>query len=125
MGMRVGDVAAIRSELEVLRTSSDEYGDGVLDTGLSYVPGHPVRIHVRKRGTRYDLTDDAEAVNLAGRPAGWLATVSDAVAEMGMNVNRRGVVFVTGFERRDLADLAMRLAECSRVAYLTLLESAD
>ncbi len=112
MGMPVGDVAAIRSELEVLRTSSDEYGDGVLDTGLSYVPGHPVRIHVRKRGTRYDLTDDAEAVNLAGRPAGWLATVSDAVAEMGMNVNRRGVVFVTGFERRDLADLAMRLAEC-------------
>jgi hypothetical protein len=44
---------------------------------------------------------------------------------MAMNVNRRGVVFVIGFERRDLADLAMRLAECSRLVYLSLLQSGD
>jgi hypothetical protein len=42
-----------------------------------------------------------------------------------MNVNRRGVVFVTGFERRDVADLAMWLAESSRLVSLSLLESSD
>lgn len=125
--MRVSaeEVAAIRSSLDALRASREEYGDAVLDTGLSYVADHEVRIYVRKRGARYDLTDGAAAVNLAGRPGGWLATMSHTVAGMGMNVNRRGVVFVTGFERRDLADLAMRLAECSRLVYVSLLESAD
>jgi hypothetical protein len=125
--MRVSaqDVAAIRSELDALRASGDESDDALLDTGLAYLPGHQVRIYVRKRGGRYDLTDGAAAVTLAGRRGGWLATASDAVAGMGMNVNRRGVVFVTGFERRDVADLAMRLAECSRLVYVSLLESAD
>jgi hypothetical protein len=42
-----------------------------------------------------------------------------------MNVNRRGVVYVPGFKQRDLADLVMRLAECSRLIYVSLLESAD
>jgi hypothetical protein len=84
-----------------------------------------VRLEIRKRGDRYDLTDGAAAVNLAGRPGGWLATASGIVAELGMNVNRRGVVFVAGFERRDLVDLAIRLAECSRLVFVSLLESAD
>jgi hypothetical protein len=125
--MRVSaqDVAAIRSQLDALRASCNDHDNAVLDTGLSYLTGHLVRIYVRKRGGRYDLTDGAAAVNLAGRPGGWLATASDTVAGMGMNVNRRGVVFVTGFERRDLADLSIRLAECSRLVYVSLLESAD
>ncbi len=84
-----------------------------------------MRIRVRKRGSRFDVTDGATAVNLAGRPDGWLATAFDTAAQTGMNVNRRGVVFVTGFERRDLADLVVRLAECSRLVYVALLESAD
>ena len=42
-----------------------------------------------------------------------------------MNVNRRGAIFVTGFAGRDLASLARRLAECSRLTYLTLLETSD
>jgi hypothetical protein len=127
MSMRASadDLAAIRSDIDGLRASSDEYGYAILDAGLPYLPGHPVRIEVRKRGGRYDLTDGAAAVNLAGRPGGWLAAASDTVAELGMNVNRRGVVFVTGFERRDLADLAIRLAECSRLVFVSLLESAD
>jgi hypothetical protein len=121
----VQDVASIRSQLDALRAAPGDYGDAVLDSGVSYVPGHPVRIHVRKRGTRYDVTDDAAAVDLAGRPEGWLATASDTVAEMGMNVNRRGIVFVTGFERRDLTDLVIRLAECSRSVFMSLLETVD
>ena len=120
------DVSAIHPDPDAWRQSAHDHDEIVLDTALSYRPGRPVRVHVRKRGGRYDLTDAATAVNLAGRPDGWLATASDTVATLGMNVNRRGVVFVTGFERRqDLAELAMRLAECSRLVYQSLLESAD
>jgi hypothetical protein len=119
------DVEAIRSSLDALRASSDAHDEAVLETGLPYVAGQQVCIYVRKRHGRYDLTDGAAAVNLAGRPDGWLATAADTAAGVGMNVNRRGVVFVTGFGRRDLADLVMRLAECSRLVYVSLLESTD
>jgi hypothetical protein len=119
------DVSAIRAELDALRTSDDEYGETVLDTGLEYRPGRSVNISVRKRGGRFDLTDEGAAVDLAGRPRDWLPIVSATVAGMGMNVNRRGVVFVTGFARRDVAHLVMRLAECSRMVYVSLLESSE
>jgi hypothetical protein len=47
------------------------------------------------------------------------------VAEEGFNVNRAGVVFVPGFEGRDLAMLALRLADTSRAVYAELLELVD
>ena len=119
------EMTAMHAELDALRAASGDHDEVTLNTGLSYRPGHPVRIRVRKRGSRFDVTDGATAVNLAGRPDGWLATAFDTAARTGMNVNRRGVVFVTGFERRDLADLVLRLAECSRLVYVSLLESAD
>ena len=125
MPVSADDVAAMRAALDAWRESGGEYDDVELDTALCYLPNSQVRVHIRRRAGRYDLTDDATAVNLAGRPDGWLATASDTVATLGMNVNRRGVVYVTGFERRDLAVLAMHLAECSRLVYQTLLESAD
>jgi hypothetical protein len=125
MEVAAQDMTAIRAQIDVVRASRGDHDEVTLNTGLSYRPGHPVSIRVRKRGARYDITDGAAAVNLAGRPDGWLAIASDAAARTGMNVNRRGVVFVTGFEQRDLADLVMRLAECSRLVYLALLESAD
>ena len=105
------DVTAIRAEVDALRASSGDDDEVTLNTGLSYLAGHPVRIRVRKRGSRYDITDGASAVDLAGRPDGWLATASDTAARTGMNVNRRGVAFVTGFEQRDVADLVTRLAD--------------
>jgi hypothetical protein len=119
------EMTAMRAELDALRAARGDHDEVTLNTGLSYRPGHPVRIRVRRRGSRFDVTDGATAVNLAGRPDGWLATAFDTAARTGMNVNRRGVVFVTGFERRDLADLVLRLAECSRLVYVSLLESAD
>ena len=125
MEVTAQDVTAIRAKVDALRASGGDHDEVTLNTALSYRPGHPVGIRVRKRGRRYDITDGATAVNLAGRPDGWLATASDTAARTGMNVNRRGVVFVTGFEQRDLADLVMRLAECSREVYVSLLESAD
>jgi hypothetical protein len=47
------------------------------------------------------------------------------VAEVGLNVNRRGVVFVSAVEGRDIASLVMQVAETSRAVYSTLLDSQD
>lgn len=99
-------------------------GETIFDTGLMYVGSQPVLIRVRRRGQRYDITDDGAAVSLAGRPRGWLDRVERVVAAEGFNVNRRGVVFVPAVEGRDIASLALRLARTSRSAYLDLLEAA-
>jgi hypothetical protein len=49
MSMRApaDDVAAIRPDIDGLRASGGEYGYAVVDAGLSYLPGHPVRIEIR------------------------------------------------------------------------------
>jgi hypothetical protein len=125
MEVPAGGPTAIRARLDELRAGDHGHDDGTIETGLWYLPGHPVRIHVRRREGRDDLTDGAAAVGLAGRRGDWLAIAADVVSDLGMNVNRRGVVYVTGFPRRDLADLVMRLAECSRQVYLALLETTD
>jgi hypothetical protein len=59
---------------------------------------------------------------LAGKPSGWLPVAKRVVAEEGFNVNRAGVVFVPVVEGRDLAMLALRLADTSRAVFAELLE---
>jgi hypothetical protein len=44
----------------------------IFTTGLTYRASGPVLIRVRRRGHRYDITDDGVAVSLAGKPRGWL-----------------------------------------------------
>ncbi|HEY7009335.1 MAG TPA: hypothetical protein VH395_10360 [Jatrophihabitantaceae bacterium] len=102
----------------------DDDGETILDTGLRYRDSEPVLIRVRRRGRRYDITDDGAAVSLAGRPGGWLERVERLVAAEGFNVNRRGVLFVPAVAGRDITSLALRLADTSRSAYLDLLEAA-
>jgi hypothetical protein len=104
------------------RTTVDEIS---LDTGLEYGSGDPVRVTVRRRDRRYDLHDDGTAVTLAGRRAGWREVMEREVERTGMNVNRRGVVFVPAVEGRDIDALARRLAETSRACYLALLELGE
>lgn len=96
--------------------------DVVVDTGLDYRSGSPVRIRIRHRDRRSDLDDRCAAVATAGRPREWLATAERVVVAAGFNVNRRGVVFVPAVEGRDIASLALRLADTSRAVYLALLE---
>jgi hypothetical protein len=102
----------------------DDDGETILDTGLRYRDSEPVLIRVRRRGRRYDITDDGAAVSLAGRPGGWLERVERVVAAEGFNVNRRGVLFVPAVAGRDIMSLALRLADTSRSAYLDLLDAA-
>jgi len=84
-----------------------------------------IAISVRKRGHRYDLDDRGDAVAQAsarGARRDWLRTAEDVVAREGFNVNRRGVVFVGAVEGRDLARLAVRLADCAESVRAALLE---
>jgi hypothetical protein len=88
----------------------------------AYAPGDPVAVRVRKRGHRYAIDDEAGAVERAGRVAGWLPVAERAVAELALNVNRRGVVFVQAGEGRDIDALSERVADASLAVYAALLE---
>ncbi len=101
------------------RTTVDDIS---LDTRFEYGTGEPVRVTIRLRRRRYDLSDDGAAVARAGRPPGWREVMERQVGAGGFNVDRRGVVFVPVVEGRDIAALATRLAEASRSCYLSLLE---
>jgi hypothetical protein len=96
--------------------------DVVVRTGLRYRAEDLVEVIVRKRGWRFDVSDSGQAVERAGRPAGW-STVAQRVADAhALNVNRRGVVFVQSNEER-LESLVSRVADCSVALYQELLES--
>lgn len=114
-GARVaeGMIRVAADELAVVLEDAAARSGIVRETGLSYGPGHPIRVSVRRRGVRYDINDMGGAVAMAGRPAGWLEAAERAVAELGWNVNRDGVVFVQGFEGRDIDALVRRTGEAS------------
>jgi hypothetical protein len=63
----------------------------LIDTGLEYRPGDPVRVRVVRREHRISVTDDGAAIARAGRPRVW-REAADLVGELGVNVSRRGVV---------------------------------
>ena len=98
---------------------------GTLVPGATYRAGESVEIRMRRRGRRIDLDDGGRAVELAGRPDGWLEVAEHVVAAEGFNVNRAGVVFVPLHEGRDVDALAGRLAECSVAVYAALLDLED
>jgi hypothetical protein len=118
----------LRDQLEGVLGSWGELGEVVLDTGVDYGDGEPVRITLRKRGNRLVFTDEGRAVRKADvADCAWLEVAERAVAREGMNVNRLGAVFVPAVLRadRDFAELVRRLAETSVVVYEELLELAE
>ncbi len=94
----------------------------VLEPGPVYHPGRPVQVRLRIRGRRQDLDDFGSAVRGAGAPAGWLETAERVVARAGLNVNRRGVVFLPAVAGRDPDVLAHKVADTSLALYHELLE---
>lgn len=101
-----------------------ERGEIVLEPGLLYREGDPVRVRVRKRLHRYDLDDLEGAVRLAGKPPGWFdAAVVVAEGEWWLNLNRRGAVFVPAVEGGvDLEWLVGRVAGASAAVYAAVLD---
>ncbi len=95
----------------------------MIEPGLSFGDGEPVRINVRSRERRIDLDDGGRAVEKSGaRGRAWLEVVDGVVAREGFNVNRRGVLFVPVVAGRDIDELAERLAATALDVYDALLE---
>jgi hypothetical protein len=115
-------VASLAAQLEPL-ADADE-AEVALDTGLTYDGIEPVPVIVRKRGSRYDISDRGAAVRKAD-VAGWRETAERTVAEEGFNVTRTGVVFVPVREGRDIPEIAGRLARLSLAVYADLLALED
>ena len=105
---------AIRAALDEQSPGEDGPAEVEVETDLRYPDRSPVVIHVRRRQTRFLLSDRGEAVNRSGRPDGWADTAERAVRRTGMNVSSTtGAVFVPAAGARDLDDLALRLARAS------------
>jgi ankyrin repeat protein len=123
--LAAGEVAVVLEEaspLSAARAVWGERGEIELDTGLEYARDLPVRIHVRKRGIRYELDDLGGAFAAAGEPEDWMPVAERVVAAVGLNVNRPGRVFVQVVEGRDLDRLVRQVAEASLAVYVALLD---
>ncbi len=105
-----------------LKHSLEAVEQRVFETGRVYRPGEPVHVLIRRRHRRYLVTDDGQAVRLAGRPPGWLEVAEQVVLEDSLNVNRRGVVFVGTVYPRELDSLAARVGDRSLAVYEALVE---
>lgn len=99
--------------------------DEIRDSGLEYVPGSPVRVRVRVRGTRVDVDDMGGAVAAAGMPPGWREAAEGAVAELGWNLRRNGVVYMQAPRGRRLTWIIERTAAASAAACDAILQLAD
>ena len=86
----------------------------VRPTALAYAPARPVRVAVRRarRAGRDRRRWAAPSRWRAGRP-GWREAAGRAVAALGWNVTRDGVVFVQAAADRDVEELVRRTAEAS------------
>jgi hypothetical protein len=113
-GARISDRAPIAHLIDEIR-----------DTGRDYLPGRPVRIRVRLRGTGVDVDDLGGAVAVAGMPPGWLQAAGRAVAELDWNVRRSGVVFMQAPRGRALEWIISRTAEASVAVCDAILGLAD
>jgi hypothetical protein len=111
--------------LDTLARMLEDRSDIVRETGLSYTPGRPIRVRVRRRGIRYDIDDMGAAVAIGGRPPGWRETAERAVRPLGWNVSREGVVLMQAVEGRDIDTLAIRTGEASAAVLDALLELED
>jgi hypothetical protein len=73
-------------------TPSSGRTQALLDTGLEYQPGDPVRVRVIHREHRATVTDDGAAAARAGRPQAWREVAVRVERELDVNVSRRGAV---------------------------------
>ncbi|MEA2395778.1 MAG: hypothetical protein QOJ82_3669, partial [Solirubrobacteraceae bacterium] len=126
-GARVteGMIEGAADEVAVLLEEAGERAGVLRATGLSYLPGRPIRISVRRRGTRYDIDDMGAAVAISGRPPGWLQAAERAVGALGWNISREGVVFMQAVEGRDIDALVRGTGEASAAVLDAVLALED
>jgi hypothetical protein len=119
----------VRPALAAVAQARDGRAHVALDSGLRYGGGDPVVVDVRRRprgrGAWLDFGDGARGVDAANRPPGWGEVARRVVDELDLNLNRRGVVFVSAPESSGDARLdaiALRVGDASLAVYEALLE---
>lgn len=111
------DLGGAASARELSRT------DEVVDTGLEYGPGEPVRVRVTHREQRVWVTDDGSAFRLAGRPPGWRAAAERVRQELEVNFSRGGAISLPVVRvGPPESEVVRRIGEASRAFYQELLE---
>jgi ankyrin repeat protein len=97
--------------------------DAIVDTGLEYRPGDPVRVRIVRHGGRVAVTDDGAAVERVGRPDGWRDVARRIDDGLVVNVSRRGVVSLPVVRAGPgLEPIVRRIAAASLALYQDLLE---
>lgn len=95
----------------------------VVETGLEYRPGDPVRVWVLRRERRVSVSDRGAALERAGAPPNWLRACDRVHAELDVNITRGGVVWLpvvaVGPSERDVA---CRIGRASLIFFQELLE---
>lgn len=84
--------AIVRDAQQRLAGAGQPRSETVVDTGLRYTPGDPVRVRVVRRAGRIAVTDDGVAIERAGRHTGWREAAARVGEEYVVNVSRREVV---------------------------------
>ncbi len=97
----------------------------IRDTGLEYVSGKPIRVRLWVRRAQVDVDDMGGAVALAGTPPGWRQAAEAAVAELGWNMRRNGVVCMQAPRGRWLAWIIERTAQASAAVCEAVLQLDD
>jgi hypothetical protein len=93
-----------------------------VDTGRTYGSSRPVVVRVHRRDGKLTIDDDGAAIDLAGRPPGWLERAERIAESAGVNVNRRGIIFVPAFHESQVEHLVVLIAGTSLQVYDTLLD---
>jgi hypothetical protein len=97
----------------------------LIDTGLEYRPGDPVRVRVVRREHRISVTDDGAAIAKAGRPQA-SRQAADLIGELGVNVSRRGVVSLPVVPVGPSEEKTVRrIGEASLCLYQAILEREE
>jgi hypothetical protein len=95
----------------------------IVDSGLVYGPGEPVLIRVTRRERRVSVSDNAAAVEKAGRPPGWRATADRIERDLDVNVSRQGAVWLPVVAVGPGVDaIVRRIGEASVELYEVLLD---
>ncbi len=95
----------------------------VIDTGLEYRPGDPVRVRVVRREHRIWVVDDGVAFEKAGPPRAWREAAERISQELVVNISRHGVISLPLIPGNPCERaIVRRIGEASLGLYQELLE---
>lgn len=104
-------------------TAEPVRAESVVDTGLEYRAGDPVRVWVLHRERRVSVSDRGVALQKAGATAGGTRACARVHAELDVNITRGGVVWLPVVAvGPSEEDVARRIGRASLIFFQELLE---